>query len=583
MVRDSNSESLNDSAALVPAGNDRRLVERRGGGQGSVDQRNPFLRRLCSQNPLYIISAGCTVHGIGLWFKGGDNGNPWMLMGLIGSYILLMALAAYGVVRFGKVWEDARSIFVIILLLFVELTLSFDGTLVRDPATGRMLLVVGLVLALMVTEGLLFGLRIRFRVRYRIPYYLMMGQLFLYPLFLLPVLKAGNTGALSWRLFLFSPLAAVTILSLLPAVRGGRWYIRHNGTPWKWPLYPWTVFVTLIACLAVRAFAICAAFDPVLSQSLAKAMELQSSFNGYFLLPIILAIAVLILEAGLQSKRKKVSLLALLVAAAGVGLSGLQATSIPQIQFLEEYSRVFASPVYVALCAATVFFLYAFVRKSPFAEPALNAAIGLHLVIGPATDGFMTRLTEPVVWPLLFLAGLHIGLGCWRHQPRRLVAGVLGAIATLHLTVLSDYAVNDRNAATVHLALIVILVAGIVFNDWLLKSWAAAKIAFLGGVALIVAPRVGGIEPWIPVAYAGVLAVIAVLCAIGLKSVQFGLAATFNGVFVGVETSRWFLLWLRRQPDWQGIAFYLSGLACFALAVLVSVLKSRRLNRTMTN
>ena len=560
MVRDVGTESPSDSSPLLPAGNDRR---------------HPFMRRLWSQNPFYIVSAGCTVHGIGLWFKGGDNGNPWMLMGLIGSYILLMAFAAFGVVRFGKVWEDARSIFVIILLLFVELTLSFDGTFLRDPATGRLLLVVGLVLALTVTEGLLFGLRIRFRARYRIPYYLMMGQLFLYPLFLLPVLKAGETTALSWRLFLFSPIAAVTILSLIPAVHGGQRYIRKNGTPWRWPLYPWTVFVTLIACLAVRAFAICASFDPVLSQSLAEAMELQSAFNGYFLLPIVIAVAVLLLEAGLKSKRKTVSVLAMLVAVSGIGLSALRATSVPQILFLEEYTRVLTSPLYVALCVATVFFLYAFVRKSPFAEACLNAAIGLHLVIGAGTSSYVTRLTEPPVWPLLVLAGLHIGLGCWRHQPRRLVTGLLGAIATLHLTVLHDVPVNYRNAVTVHMSWIVLLVTGIVFKDGLLKTWAAASMVFMAGAALVVGHQMNGIEPWIPVAYAGVLASIAGGFAMGLRDGQFAMATLLNSGFVVVESSRWFLRWLHRQPDWQGIAFYLAGLACFVLAVAVSIAKAR--------
>ena len=538
--------------------------------------RHPLLKRLWCQNPFYIISAGCTVHGIGLWFKGGQNSNPWALMAVIGSYILMMALAAFAVVRLGKVWDDARSIFVIILLLFVELTLSFDGTFLRDPMSGRALLVFGLGLAAFVTECLLFSLNIRLKARYRVPYYLMLGQLFLYPLFLRPVLNSGNITALNWRLFLFSPIAAISIVSLIPAIRGGANYIRENGTPWIWPLYPWTIFFTLIVCLSVRAFAICAAFDPVLSQTLQESMQLQSGFNGYYLAPIVIAVSLLLLEGGLQSGRKKVSFLALTCAATAIALSAIPAGTAPQKLFLAEYTQKFGSPVYVALCAATLFYAFALIRKAPLAEFALHLAVGSHYLIGPGTFDMNSPLPNPGIWPLATLTLWHIAAGCWRWQPRRLVVGLLIATACAHLTLFADLPTVWRMVLTAQIGWGIVAIGSILFQDGLLRKVAIWALGTFGPIAILWAP-VAGLDVWIPLTYAISIALLSLLCARFLKDRLCVAAATTNGAFALLESGHLLLRWLREQPNWQGIAYYLAGMAWLALGLIMSAWKAYRI------
>ena len=106
------------------------------------------LRRLiCSQNPFYLLSVCFVLHASAQWFHSdsGESFSPWPLLGLTVGYIALLAITGFVIVRFGKVWDDARSILLLILLLFVEMSLIFDETLVREPDTGRRLLIAGLV------------------------------------------------------------------------------------------------------------------------------------------------------------------------------------------------------------------------------------------------------------------------------------------------------------------------------------------------------------------------------------------------------------------------------------------------------
>lgn len=64
-------------------------------------------------------------------------------MGLLGVFIVFLAVIGVAIVRLGKVWDDARSEFIILMKLFVELAMSFDHTLVASPVQGISLLIFG--------------------------------------------------------------------------------------------------------------------------------------------------------------------------------------------------------------------------------------------------------------------------------------------------------------------------------------------------------------------------------------------------------------------------------------------------------
>src|SRR5262249_14735447 len=93
--------------------------------------------------------------------------------------------------------------------------------------------------------------------------------------------------------------------TLLPAVRRGGDYVRDNGSPWPWPLYPWALFGLLALAVPGRAFLLCWSFH------LLDGTDRDASiFGAYFLLPFGLALAVLLLEAVLSSGRRAPLLLA---------------------------------------------------------------------------------------------------------------------------------------------------------------------------------------------------------------------------------------------------------------------------------
>ena len=83
-----------------------------------------------TQNPFYLISACLFVYGLKLLFRSGDSAmlfqrgavaymEPWGLMSSFAAVTVLMAVTAILVVRLGKVWEDARSLVLIVLLMLL--------------------------------------------------------------------------------------------------------------------------------------------------------------------------------------------------------------------------------------------------------------------------------------------------------------------------------------------------------------------------------------------------------------------------------------------------------------------------------
>ena len=51
-----------------------------------------------------------------------------MMMGVLAGYTLVLATIGVVIVRFGKVWDDARSILLLLLLLFLAVFLGCHET-----------------------------------------------------------------------------------------------------------------------------------------------------------------------------------------------------------------------------------------------------------------------------------------------------------------------------------------------------------------------------------------------------------------------------------------------------------------------
>src|SRR5262249_11803675 len=161
-------------------------------------------------NPFYVLSAALFLAGVRMSFGDPQQAaNPWALMSWLVGYTLLLAGTAYLLVRFANVWDDARTVLLLVVLMFLSPSVTFDVTLVDDavanaPGRGIICNLLGLLLACLVSEGLLRGIRLRLPAWYRAPYYLLLALFFLYPLALTPLVREPHSEMQMWLLFGFT-------------------------------------------------------------------------------------------------------------------------------------------------------------------------------------------------------------------------------------------------------------------------------------------------------------------------------------------------------------------------------------------
>lgn len=521
---------------------------------------------LYTNNPFYLISACLVFHGVALWYRTGEGPHrPWELTALIVGYIVMMAAAGFGLVRFGRVWEDARSILLIIVVLFLVLALSLDDTILNNLAMAGWLSVGGFLFAVVVSETLLLGLRIRLPLPYRLPYYGMLALLLLYPLALLPDVTGNDPTRIAWRIFYFSPLAAVVFLSLLPAIRRGSALVADNGTPWHWPRYPWALFITLGGCVCYRAYSLSLSFDPVLALGHKAAMEMQSAFGAYFFVPVLFVAGILLIEFGIVTGNA--ATLRIAVAMPALCL----VSSIPDLranpayaEFLALFTDRLASPIHVTAWAACLFFAYGLVRRVHYAEAGLIAALLLLSIVGPNTNSFETMLI-PQPTPLAILSGLELISAVRTKDSRRFAVGGLAGVGVLHWAAAMPW------LETTHVAAGAILLIGVLCRDKFalkLRLLSAAMLA-LGCASALFFPTedLGKAAP----VYVATLIAISIGLAVALRSPAFGCSAIAGLGAVGVESSRRLL---RHLHDWPGIESFLLASLAFTVAVGISVLKT---------
>jgi hypothetical protein len=218
------------------------------------------------------------------------------LMLALAGYTLLLGTTACVMIRLGGIWDDARTILLLIVAMFLAISITFDETLAGNPSLGRACFLGGLIFAVLVSEALLRIIRLRLPLFYRLPYYLILALFFLYPVLLSSWIRDPESATLQWALFGFSPLAGIAFLALIPAIRRGAGYLAKNGSPWPYPLYPWTLFGLLAVAVCARASYLCVSFHFV--------GKSNTIFGPYFLVPFLLAMEVLLVEAALVSRNE---------------------------------------------------------------------------------------------------------------------------------------------------------------------------------------------------------------------------------------------------------------------------------------
>jgi hypothetical protein len=532
----------------------------------------PVLQSLYTQNPFYLLSAGLILYGLHVSFRpeAGQLVNPSALMVALCGYTLLLALTAYLIVRLGRVWEDARSLVLVLLLMFLAVSVSFDEIINTSPAQGRGLLLFGLGFSTAISETLLRGLSLRMPSLYRVPYYAILTLFYVFPLYVSPEVTELPAATIDRRILLFTVAAGAVFLGLIPAIRRGASYARNDESPWRWPWYPWTAFGFLALGVCLRSYGLSYSFSP------ARGME--STFGPYYLVPFLLALLVLLLEFGIVERIRRLRYAAMCLAPGLVFLSiPGDSGSAAYRTFLMDLVDSAGSPVYFTVVGLVVFYAYGWLRGMKHSEWGLIAAFLLACIVGRQTVG-LTTLTAPQWWPLAALGAVQLWLGVVRFNSARCFAAAMCLIAASSIALKETAFVAWSGAIPLHLALASMLAIGLVFHDRF-----AIVIRRLGAVALPVfcvlaagAPAVAAVSPMMRIAYLGALAMIAVVYWRLAGDRWFLVAGCINaasGMLASVSTLQG--AWSRSvgSRGFQPLAW---GAACFALAALISAMKGSR-------
>jgi hypothetical protein len=544
----------------------------------SASNRWPSLVRvLYNHNPFYLISAACIIYTLKLAFRPGEVAyiDPWALMASIGGYTLLMAVTGFLIIKLGHVWEDARSIFLVLQLLFLATSVTFDELLNLNPAEGQSLIVCGFSLAVLVSEGLFRGLGIRLPSLFRGPYYLWLALLYFFPIWVSPEITDLSADATSWRLLAFPVAAGLLTLALIPAVRRGSAYCQNNGTPWTWPLFPWTLFGFMGLATLFRTYALTISFLP--------SDGMLTAFQPYFLIPFLFAVLVLLLEIGIVENSKTLIHIALI---ASPGLLWLAwpgvSTDGPATQFLADFTTHLGSPLWLTCLALVGFHAWALLRGVQISRWYLLAALFLATRISPATVS-PQHLAPTYSWPLLFAASLEIVRGLRRRDPLILLAGSFLLSLALSAFLWNSTWFFYRRIIPYHVAMASLLVIGCSFRDHygqVLRFVGAFLLPVTAAVAVMLAREFLWMH-WGWSAYLLSLATTAGICWFVTRDIAFLyslLAMVVAGGLAGVYA---LFLWLARKVGIKVLVPLLVGIGSFVVGAVISVSKGIVTQRTL--
>ena len=567
--------------------------------------RVPWLIRLLyTHNPFYLISACLFVYGLKLLFRAGNSAvlfqqgtveymSPTGLMGSLVAVTLLMAVTAVLIVRLGRVWEDARSLVLIVLLMLLAISVSLDELLSMASEQEKGLLEIGgmvlsgAAIAVGMVEILIRGLQVRLSWLWRGPLYLLLTLFFGWPLLLLPEIMPFDTAQVQSLIAVFPTVAALISLLLLPGIRQGSSSVRENGTPWTWPWLPWTPFVFLAVAVCFRSYSLTISFDAPDG----NVSFWDTIFGLYLLVPLALAVIVLLIEIGIVEKRPQLCstvlncspVLMLMAWPWGVPWSRLPS----YYRFATEFSNLFGSPVFLTLMALLVISAWAWRRGVARGESMTWGFLLLATVVGPRTliHPYAPLFADQFqVVPVVVLASLKMASAFYRNRTGDLLTGLV-IFALLPMVVELPQVLQPwKSFLSLHLTYVAVLIVAMFRSDhaeWRRTSAVLLLVTLITGVFMLTRRHE---SPLVLAAYFGVMTLFAALCYRWLNERWYLVVTMLNcfaGLLGGFVGAFWTLSTAQMESGMRQVIF---GGISFLAAIVISILKTdvgRRLKLRM--
>ncbi len=557
--------------------------------------RVPWLIRLLyTHNPFYLISACLFVYGLKLLFRAGNSAvlfqrgtveymSPTGLMGSLVAVTLLMAATAVLIVRLGKVWEDARSLVLIVLLMLLAISVSLDELLSMASEQEKGLLEIGgmvlsgAAIAVGMVELLIRGLQVRLSWIWRGPLYLLLTLFFGWPLLLLPEIMPFGTAQIQSLIAVFPTVAALIALSLLPGIRQGSASVRDNGTPWTWPWLPWTPFVFLAVAICFRSYSLTISFDAPDG----NVSFWDTIFGLYLLVPLALAVTILLIEIGIVEKRPQLSSTVLTLSPAIMFMAwpwGVPWSRLPSYyRFATEFSNSFGSPVLLTLLALLLISAWAWRRGVARGESMTWAFLMLATVIGPRTliHPYAPLFADQFqVVPVIVLASLKLASAFYRNRTRDLLTGLV-ILALLPMVVdLPAVVLPWRSFLSLHLAYAAFLIVALFRIDrsaWRRTSAVLLLITLIFGLIMMIRRHESTI---VLASYFVTVTMFAAVCYHWLNERWYLVVTFLNGfvgILVGLVGAFWTLSTVQMESGLRQVIF---GGISFLAAVVISILKT---------
>ena len=321
-------------------------------------------------NPFYLISTCLVLYAQTVIFNTSNlDLNTAISIAIIAGFTLLLTGTAVLLSRIAKVWSDLRSIVMIITMLLLVLSVSLDRKIIDGWQAGLLWQGGCLLLATGISWAVYRELKIRLDKSFLSIFCALLGLFYLYPAF--PAFLVNESGGdpvpAIRAVMLFPVLFSIFSFFLIPAARQGKAAVKENPSPWRWPYCPWSIYVILWLGAAFRTYLLTISFYG--GSGVGPYSKLETGFNFYMLIPMMLAACVLLVEYGIAQRKQWVQNVAL----AGPVLFFLMAIPVldtprPYYLFLESVLGKNGSPFIFSIGATVLFYGYAIIRRIKYTE-----------------------------------------------------------------------------------------------------------------------------------------------------------------------------------------------------------------------